>query len=133
MTRHFTLEEAQALVPKLSTLVGRVKILKERADQKIEIFKRLEKSSKSDPIELVLMRSQIGFLFSQIDDEMNEIFRLGCMPKGADPYLVDFPYVLEGKEVNLCWKLGERRVTHYHGLAEGYATRKPLPIRTRVS
>jgi len=28
--------------------------------------------------------------------------------------------------VNLCWKYGEHAITHWHGLDEGYAGRKPL-------
>ena len=40
--------------------------------------------------------------------------------------LVDFPHLRDGREVNLCWKYGEREIRHWHDLDEGYAGRKPL-------
>ena len=40
--------------------------------------------------------------------------------------LVDFLHLRNGREVNLCWKYGEREIRHWHGLDEGYAARKPL-------
>ena len=40
--------------------------------------------------------------------------------------LVDFLHLRDGREVNLCWRYGEERITHWHGLREGYAARKPL-------
>jgi hypothetical protein len=40
--------------------------------------------------------------------------------------LVDFLHVRDGREVNLCWRFGEDAVRHWHGLDEGYASRRPL-------
>ncbi|HET6266223.1 MAG TPA: DUF2203 family protein [Acidobacteriota bacterium] len=40
--------------------------------------------------------------------------------------LVDFPAMLDGEEILLCWKYGEKTIRYYHGLTEGFAGRKPL-------
>ena len=40
--------------------------------------------------------------------------------------LVDFAHLRDGRVVNLCWRYGEQRITHWHGLDEGYTARKPL-------
>jgi hypothetical protein len=40
--------------------------------------------------------------------------------------LVDFPSLLRGEEIYLCWKLGEERIAYWHGIEEGFAGRKPL-------
>ncbi len=41
---------------------------------------------------------------------------------------MDFPAVREGEPVYLCWQLGEAGVAHWHGLEEGFAGRRPLPL-----
>ena len=42
--------------------------------------------------------------------------------------LVDFPAVHRGREILLCWELGEEEVAFWHGADEGFAGRKPLPL-----
>jgi hypothetical protein len=54
-----------------------------------------------------------------------------AQPKGLDPALVDFPHRLAGADVVLCWKLGEKKITYYHGNEEGFAGRKALPKNQR--
>ena len=58
---------------------------------------------------------------------IQDIQGLGGVIKDLDLGLVDFPHLREGRVVNLCWRYGEERITHWHGLDEGYAARKPLP------
>ncbi|MEJ2307316.1 MAG: DUF2203 family protein, partial [candidate division WOR-3 bacterium] len=41
--------------------------------------------------------------------------------------LVDFPGLIEGREVYLCWKSDEEDIQFYHGVEEGFAGRKPIP------
>ena len=40
--------------------------------------------------------------------------------------LVDFPCLMNDREVNLCWRFGETKINFWHGLDEGYTGRKPL-------
>ena len=57
---------------------------------------------------------------------LEEIQTLGGVTKDLGMGLVDFLHLRGGREVNLCWRFGEERITHWHGLDEGYARRKPL-------
>ena len=43
--------------------------------------------------------------------------------------LLDFPCEVEGRTVLLCWKLGEKGITHWHDTSEGFAGRKPIDER----
>jgi hypothetical protein len=43
--------------------------------------------------------------------------------------LLDFPCEVEGQIILLCWKLGEKSITHWHGTQEGFAGRKPIDER----
>ena len=57
---------------------------------------------------------------------INRIQETGVLVKDLDMGLVDFPSLLEGEEIYLCWKLGEEHIAFWHGLDEGYAGRKPI-------
>jgi hypothetical protein len=59
---------------------------------------------------------------------VDELQGLGVLVKDLDRGLVDFPCIHRGREILLCWELGEDEVAHWHGLEEGFAGRKPLPL-----
>jgi hypothetical protein len=60
---------------------------------------------------------------------MKELEEIGCSYKdwSFELGLVDFPSIIDGKEVLLCWRSDEESVKYYHGLLEGFAGRKPIP------
>ncbi len=51
---------------------------------------------------------------------------MGIQLKGALEGLIDFPSYRDGEPVELCWKLGEESVEHWHRIGEGFAGRKKL-------
>ena len=51
---------------------------------------------------------------------------MGIQLKGPLEGLIDFPSYRDGEQIELCWKLGEERVDHWHRLGEGFAGRKKL-------
>ncbi|MGO8791364.1 MAG: DUF2203 domain-containing protein [Terriglobia bacterium] len=57
---------------------------------------------------------------------VNRIQDSGVLVKDLDVGLVDFPSLLEGEEIYLCWKLGEDHIAFWHGIDEGFAGRKPI-------
>ena len=48
------------------------------------------------------------------------------MLKDPQMGLIDFPTLRDGELVELCWKLGEEKIGHWHRIGEGFAGRKPL-------
>ena len=61
-----------------------------------------------------------------LNREIQEIGRRGCELKDLDSGIVDFPARLEGREVCLCWRLGEDLITHWHEVDAGFRGRKPI-------
>ena len=61
-----------------------------------------------------------------VQQGLEQVQALGGVPKDLGLGLVDFLHLRDGREVNLCWRYGEEQITHWHGLDEGYASRKPL-------
>src|SRR5262249_39797003 len=58
--------------------------------------------------------------------EVERIHEYGCLIKDLDIGLIDFPTLFQGKEVYLCWKMGESGIRFWHGVDEGFAGRKPI-------
>lgn len=127
--RHFTLQEAEALIPELEDIFEKVADIAARAELKARGLRKLEEAPSQDHAAVAIERSQLQFLAQGINDWLQKIVELGCLPKGVEPALVDFPAVIEGREAYLCWRLGEKRITHWHGTDEGFSGRKPLPRR----
>lgn len=127
--KNFTPEEADALIPELEKIFEAIADLTARAEIKAASLRKRQAADGEDPVAEAIERSQLQFLASSINDWMQKIVELGALPKGVAPALVDFPARIEGREAYLCWKLGEKRVSYYHPVDEGFSTRKPLPKR----
>jgi len=55
----------------------------------------------------------------------------GCQLKDMEMGLIDFPAIRDGREVYLCWKLGEEQIGYWHDVEAGYAGRQPLEDSSR--
>ena len=51
---------------------------------------------------------------------------MGIQLKGPLEWLIDFPLYRDGELIELCWKLGEDKVEHWHRVGEGFGGRKRL-------
>lgn len=72
---------------------------------------------------------RIARLEGEIHEYLQELEQIGCSYKdwNFEVGLVDFPAVIEGESVLLCWRSDEPRVAWYHPEAGGYAMRAPIP------
>ena len=127
--KYFSIAEAEAMIPELEKIFEAVAELAAQAEVKSASLRRRQEGDDTDPAAAAIERSQLQFLAQGINERLQQIVELGAMPKGIDPVLVDFPHRLEGREVYLCWRLGDESLTHYHGMNEGFSNRQPLPRR----
>ena len=131
--KRFTVEEVEALIPELEKVFDGIAELAAQAHGKAQEASRLEDKKPEAAAEIALAKSQTQFLTGQIEAKLQGLIDMGAVPKGLDPALVDFPARVEGLDAFLCWKLGEKKVTHYHGVDDGFGGRKPLPRKPRPS
>ena len=64
--------------------------------------------------------------FEQLDALVHSILELGVLIKDINIGLLDFPALREGREVYLCWQLGEGEIAFWHEVDSGYAGRQPI-------
>jgi hypothetical protein len=127
--KYFSVEEAEALIPELERVFAAVAEIAAQAEAKAASLRRRDDAGEADPASAAIERAQLQFLAHGADERLKRIVELGAVPKGVAPALVDFPHRLEGRDVYLCWRLGDKRLTHYHGFDEGFSERKVLPQR----
>jgi hypothetical protein len=127
-TRLFTVNEANALLPTLRPLVEDILENLRRLRAKSEVVIRDQHLSPDAPdlMNRLQENSEIAHLIRQIKDRVEEIHSHGCMCKGVEQGLLDFPCVLGAEVVFLCWQYGEATVGHWHRVEDGYAGRRPL-------
>ncbi len=133
--RTFTLDEAQSLLPVLESLLRAAidsKSLIEAVDSEFqEVAHRvfLNGGTHLDILNLARRKAEREKAVQRIKDSLAEIDSTGVQVKDLDIGLLDFPCEVEGRTVLLCWKLGEKGITHWHGVSEGFAGRKPIDER----
>ncbi len=127
--RYFTVAQAEELIPDLEKIFAAILEIRPKAEAKARMLQKLEEEGSTDAARIALEKGQLDFLAGGINEWFQRIMDLGAFPKGLDPALVDFPYRLGDKEVYLCWRLGEKKITHYHGIEDGYSNRRRLPTR----
>jgi hypothetical protein len=133
--RTFTLDEAQSLLPVLESLlrtaIGAKKIVEEAEHEQQALQQRvfLTGGMFLDVVPLAQKKAERAKAEQRAKDAVAEIDSIGVQVKDLDIGLLDFPCEVEGQTILLCWKLGEKSITHWHGTQEGFAGRKPIDER----
>ncbi|WP_018922319.1 DUF2203 domain-containing protein [Salsuginibacillus kocurii] len=130
--RYFTIAEANAWLPQVKELIVHLQSLKREFEMKMHRLENISAGteeaertvlSKEDQF---LLEASIDFLDWQAKANIEQFEKEGILIKGVDEGLVDFPAMINGDVVLLCWRQGEEFMTHYHGVYEGFIGRKSI-------
>jgi hypothetical protein len=64
--------------------------------------------------------------FQKFEKLLTELQGYGCELKGLEQGLVDFPAMMEGRQVYLCWQYNEPEIKFWHDVDAGFAGRQAL-------
>ena len=124
MTRYFTPEEANDMLPRVRSLVAQIMQAREAIiAAQPELWPVLEKSIGNGGSKKA---GELLTEFRRVELGMKGLQEMGCVLKDMSMGLVDFPALREGREVLLCWKYNEPEVMFWHDLQSGYQGRKSL-------
>ena len=126
--RLFTLSEANALIPKLELVMGKLQrqsaVLREQVN---EVAGGLGENPERLSVPQILeLRPQLRPVIDEVEQLLAEIAACGGQMKGLDLGLVDFPAEMNGDVVLLCWQYGEKEIGYYHSFEAGFTGRQPL-------
>lgn len=117
-TKYFTPAEARKTLPLVRKIVQdilettrEIRLIADDLNGKIEDEPRVKR------------------LVNDVNNFMQELEEIGCHYKDWNFTigLVDFPSVIDGKDILLCWRSDEEDISYYHDVEAGFAGRKPIP------
>ncbi|MGC2164153.1 MAG: DUF2203 domain-containing protein [Silvibacterium sp.] len=133
--KHFTLDEAQSLLPVLETLLKRAieaRRAVEEIEQRMQALNRKIFLVGGMFLDVERVRRRRAAYESHVQtakDSLAEIDAIGVQVKDIETGLLDFPCLIDGETVLLCWKMGESRIDFWHTLDAGFRGRQPLDAR----
>jgi hypothetical protein len=121
--RHYTLEEASELLPRVVALIERMRVARGRLGDR-EAREALSEAGPTNGGGSPGRTVSEGFL--ELRDSMMELRELEVVLRDLDRGLLDFPSLRDGREVYLCWQEGEDAIGFWHEPDAGFAGRRPL-------
>lgn len=127
--RYFTPQEVNELIPDLSRLIAYLRRLDGEFQEKLSMLKQAKveahRSGQTEGDPFMAAEAELEFLRLLLQAQFTQVKEMGGEVKQG--FLVDFPGLIDEKEVLLCWQPGETEVRHYHELHEGFLGRRPIP------
>lgn len=135
MSRFFDIDDANA------TLVEVAPLLATLADQRLELIRLRDRSMAAhspagggpgeaddsvDEAEARRLRLRMKGVIDQMAAAVARIDSLGITLRDIERGLIDFPALVSGRQVWLCWQLGEAAIAWWHELEAGFGSRRPL-------
>jgi hypothetical protein len=137
--RYFTLDEANAVLPRVRDLIERLQRL---GAEMAALNRSLQSGGRTgtpsptaggNGVHTNGSGHQAYAALSRAEEVraamrrlLAELESIGCEIKDVHTGLVDFRSMREGRAVYLCWRLGEERIAFWHELDSGFAGRQPL-------
>jgi hypothetical protein len=121
--KHYTREEARALLPQLRGWLGRLEELRAEVAKSDERLAGMMTPGRDMGGELV---NQSVKLLGEMKGLFQEFEQREIVVKDLERGLVDFPAIIGDREVFLCWEKDEEDVEFWHDIDGGYAGREPL-------
>ncbi|MFT5195092.1 MAG: hypothetical protein ACI9EW_002932 [Cellvibrionaceae bacterium] len=122
--RLYTPEEASILIPEMISLISKLQKHQDKVRQ------LMGKAEYPIPPVMYNLGSRVGSdmaaEFISIENVIEKIKSYGGQIKDIDDGLIDFPGLIDGREVWLCWKMGEDAITHFHDFGKGFNDRKKI-------
>lgn len=132
MSRYFTREQAERLLPTVESLIREALFLKAEFQESDTILRNATRDimmrggMSMDRERMLEARRKRDASVTKLQATLEQVQNHGCLVKDLDIGLLDFPTLYRGQEVYLCWRLGESRIEFWHGVEEGFRGRKPI-------
>lgn len=132
LSKYFTLWEAESLLEQLKEPLQQAVALKTELDAlegKIQSEAHrvaLAGGVLLDQAQAVRDRLRRDALARRLQETVESLQEHGCLVKDLKLGLLDFPTLYRGREVYLCWMLGEESIQFWHEVEDGFRGRRPV-------
>lgn len=130
MSHYFTREEAEALLPQISIVLRTIQEKRQHIRTVQEEIDTLRAKSLGNGHHMheriAAMQRELATDVQDLRVLMEKLQVFGCELKDQEMGLIDFLSLRDGREIYLCWRLGEDRIHYWHELHTGFSHRQPL-------
>lgn len=129
--RYFTLAEANALIPELTEILTELRGIRPQLASNQRQLNQVQDAARRNGhdlpvVDVPTLRAETRQLGERARALLERVAAVGGQVKDLELGLVDFPSRREGREILLCWRLGEEEIRFFHDLDSGFAGRQPL-------
>jgi hypothetical protein len=131
VTRFYAIDEANAALPEVERILT---ALRDQREELIQLRDRVVDATPEDgeapnagaAEQIRLLRLGMQGLIDQMQAGVARLVELDITLRDISTGLIDFPALVAGRPIWLCWRLGEEDVAHWHPHDAGYDSRRPL-------
>ena len=124
--RYFTIDEAEEMLPKVERILRRTI----RLNKALDLLSSIEMEVYDDDYDNLRRVTKLNKQFHKLSYEfyanIEKVEGIGCIIKDLEIGIIDFYSEFEGREIFLCWRLGEKRIRFWHEADSGYEGRRPI-------
>jgi hypothetical protein len=142
VTRYFSIDAANELLPQVHDLLERLRdereqlvALRDEAAERLAVVgiggsdegtREIDEAAVHDDLELRAIRLRMQGLIDQMQAAVSQLDAWDVVLRDIPTGLIDFPALASGRQVWLCWRLGEGPVDWWHPYDQGFSARRPL-------
>jgi hypothetical protein len=130
VTRFYAIDEANASLPEVERILT---ALRDQREELIALRDRVVEATPDDgeppagaAEQIRLLRLGMQGLIDQMQAGVARLVEMDITLRDISTGLIDFPALVTGRPIWLCWRLGESEVANWHPHDEGYDSRRPL-------
>jgi len=124
--KYFTIEETELLLPKIEIILRKTL----RLNKALDLLSSIEIEVYDDDYDNLKKVTKLNKQFHKLSHEFYAHIEMledfGCVIKDIEIGIIDFYSRFEGRDIFLCWKLGEKTIKFWHEIDSGYEGRKPI-------
>lgn len=124
--KYFTIEQAERLVPRIERIMKRVV----KQNKALELLSSIEIEVYDDDYDNLKRITKTNKKFHKLSYEfylnLEKLEDMGCIVKDLELGIIDFHYEFQGRDIFLCWKLGEKTIKFWHETDTDYMGRMPI-------
>ena len=126
MSTYYDIDTANARLEELRPLLAALRDARDEVAAGQLRLAKMHDASEADPEALLREQEGMTITVKRMEQAVRQIDAWGVTLRDIGTGLVDFPALVNGRPIWLCWKLGEDDIAYWHELEAGIAGRKPL-------
>ena len=131
MTTYYDLDGAQAMLQRVRPIAEALRDQRAEVARLTDRLRAAELDEGTDPAVAAVRRARIRAIVDQMEGAASRLDDWGVVLRDIRTGLLDFPALLDGRRIWLCWRLGEGDVAWWHETTTGFEGRQPASDLSR--